>query len=84
VALKVMVMEQDARDATLAQQALICEKEVALASAKVIPVMVSIVGSKVVSASFCIIEPVAKEKERAYWCHMVGFLNPFLGAARRY
>ena len=61
VALK--VMEQDARDATLVQQALVCEKEVALVPVNLIPVMVRVVISELVGVSFCVIEPAAERRE---------------------
>ena len=81
VALK--VMEQDARDATLVQQALVCEKEVALVPVKLVPVMVSVVVSELVGVSFCAIEPAAREKRSTRRFLMVDYSNLFFEPLRK-
>jgi len=77
-----MVMEQDARDATLVPRALVCEKEVALVPVKLVPVMVSVVVSELVGVSFCVIEPAAREKGRTRRFLMVDCSNPFFEPLR--
>ena len=51
VGLKVVVMGQDERAATLVLQALVCEMEVALVLVKLIPVKVGVAVSELVSVS---------------------------------